>query len=181
MAIIVNHTHTVAVSAELAWRTLHEQLPAMAPWLPHVARIEVLKERPISDRRSSRDYAWHVQDDVVPGIAKPFLRDHMQALHSTTLWHHDQQQVELQFYLDTVPGLLDCSGHFALIEEGEGTLITLQAEITIQPDRLPGLPSLVGKGIRPTVERVVEDALRPALEALPEALEQLLAQTESPV
>ena len=177
MAIVVNHTHRVAAAPALAWSTLHEQLPDMAPWLPHVARIEVLKEQPISERRSARDYAWHVQDDIVPAVAKPFLRDHMQALHSSTLWHHDQQQVELQFFLDTVPGLLDCHGHFALIEDDGGTLVTLQAEIIILPEKLPGLPALVGKGIRPTVERVVEDALRPALEALPEALESLLAET----
>lgn len=176
MAIAVNHTHTVAVPPDLAWTTLHTRLPDMAPWLPHVDRIEVLKEQSISERRTSRDYSWHVEDDLVPAIAKPFLREHMQALHSATLWHHDQQQVELQFYVDTAPGLLDCSGHFALIPEGDNTLMTLQAEIVILPEKLPGLPALVGKGIRPTVERVVEDALRPALESLPEALEQLLIQ-----
>lgn len=176
MAISIHHTHRLAAPPLQAWESLHRDLPSLAPWLPHVDRIEVLKEQPISERRSARDYAWHVEEQIVPAVAKPFLREHMQALHSSTLWHHDQRQVELQFFLDTVPGLLDCHGHFALIDDDGGTLITLQANIVILPEKLPGLPGLVGKGIRPTVERVVEEALRPALEALPEALEQLLAR-----
>ena len=176
MAISIHHTHSLAAAPAQAWHVLHENLPALAPWLPHVTRIEILKEQALSERRSARDYAWHVDEKIIPAVAKPFLREHVESLHSTTLWYHDQHQVELHFYLDTVPGLLDCHGHFALIESPEGTLMTLQAEIVIQPEKMPRLPALVGRSIRPTVEGVVEDALRPALEALPEALEQLLAQ-----
>ena len=176
MAISIHHTHTLTTPPQQAWQLLHDNLPALAPWLPHVTRIDVLKEQVISERRSARDYAWHVDEQIIPAVAKPFLREHLEALHSASLWHHDQHQVELHFYLDTVPGLLDCHGHFALLADPAGTLMTLQAEIMIQPEKLPRLPALVGRSIRPTVERVVEDALRPALEALPEALEALLAR-----
>lgn len=174
MAIAVRHQHIIPVAMDQAWQVFNTQLVDLSPWLPHVARISLLKEQPLSERRMALDYAWHVEEQVIPGVAKPFLRDHLDQLHSATLWHHDQHLVEFRFYLDSVTGLLDCEGCFRMTEHSDGTCMDVQGDIQIHPHKLPGVPALVGRTIRPTVERVVDDALRPALSALPGALHQLI-------
>lgn len=179
MTVDINHTHVLDVAMEDAWDNLHAHLPQLAPWLPHVANIEILKEQPISERRSSREYAWHVDEQVVPTVAKPFVKDHLEALHSHTLWHHDQYMVELRFYLDTVPGLLDCEGQCLFTVEEGRIVATISASIEIYPEKLPGVPAILGRSIRSAVEDVVEDAIRPPLEALPNALDNFL-QTLKP-
>lgn len=174
VTIELHFEQVIPVPRELAWRAFHEEIEALAPWLPHVEHIRVLTRRTQGGGPCRFEHVWGLDPSVIPQAARPFLGDVLRELRSSTLWHHDLHHVDFRFFLDSVEDLVECDGRFLLESDGEHTRITISAELEIYPHVLPGVPKFLGKTVRPAVKRVIEETLSPTLEALPDALTRLM-------
>lgn len=175
MTMELHFERVIPVPRDAAWRVFHDNIEALAPWLPHVEHIRVLGRQAAGERQSRFEHAWGLDQAVIPGVARPFLGDLLRELRSSTCWHHDHHQVEFEFFLDTIEGLVECDGRFVLQSDEGGTRITITAKLEVYPHVLPGVPKLLSKTVRPAVKRVVEETISPTLQALPDALLRLMA------
>ena len=48
-----------------------------------------------------------------------------------------------------------CKGKNLFEELGEQTLLTISFELTIRPEKIPGIPSFIVKGIVPKIEQLI--------------------------
>lgn len=173
MTMELRFEQVIPVPREDAWRAFHEDIEALAPWLPNVEHIRVLGRTPEGQRQSRFEHAWGLEQSVIPAVARPFLGDLLQELRSSTLWHHDKHHVDFRFFLDTMEELVECDGRFILETDQGHTRITITARMEVYPHLLPGVPKLLARTVRPAVKRVVEETISPTLQALPDALVHL--------
>lgn len=177
MTMNLRFEQVIPIRRTEAWRAFHEEIEALAPWLPHVEHIRVLGGRPEGEQQSRHEHAWGLDQTVIPAVARPFIGDLLRELRSSTLWHHEHHRVDFRFFIESMEELVECEGQFLLDSDGDHTRITITARLEVHPHLLPGVPRLLGKTVRPAVKRVVEEALTPTLQALPDALRRLV-QTE---
>lgn len=146
-----------------------EELP---PWLPGIQRIDVTRFEKPSAHVAQVDYKWHVQNAIVPPLIRPFLRDNMDHIRSTTTWCAQRRVVEFEFFHDDYREWFDCHGTFTLVETGQDRMrIDIHALLQPYPERVPGLPRWLARKGMPLIEAVIGNIIRPSLLALPDALQ----------
>jgi hypothetical protein len=173
MTIALHFDQVITVDLDAAWQSLHADLCRLHVGLPNVRHIRELERSDSSAAPARIDYAWGIEQSVVPAVARPFLRDLLDEVRSDTHWHHDDRRVEFLFYSEGLRELFSCRGYFLLADQGRHTRMQIIAELDVTPHELPGVPKLLSRSIMPAVERVVRDVIGPSLQALPEALQNL--------
>ena len=173
MTIALHFDQVISIDLDAAWQSLHEDLCRLHAGLPNVRHIRELERRDSRVTPAQIDYAWGIDQAVVPAVARPFLRDLLDEVRSDTHWHHDDRRVEFLFYSEGLRELFSCRGCFLLADQGQHTRMQIIAELEVSPHELPGVPKLLSRTIMPAVERVVRDVISPSLEALPAALQNL--------
>ena len=173
MTIALHFDQVIRIDLDAAWQSLHEDLCRLHAGLPNVRHIRELARRDGGGTPAQIDYAWGIEQDVVPAVARPFLRDLLDEVRSDTHWHHDHRRVEFLFYSEGLRELFSCQGRFLLADQGDHTRMQIIAELEVSPHELPGVPKLLSRTIMPAVERVVRDVISPSLQALPSALQNL--------
>lgn len=173
MTIALHFDQVITVDLDAAWQSLHEDLCRLHAGLPNVRHIRELERSGTAAAPARIDYAWGIDQAVVPTVARPFLRDLLDEVRSDTHWHHDDRRVEFLFYSEGLRELFSCRGYFLLADQGRHTRMQVIAELDVTPHELPGVPKLLSRTIMPAVERVVRDVISPSLEALPVALQNL--------
>lgn len=182
MSIKLHFQQTIAVDPQQAWQSLHDDLCLLSAGLPNVHEIRERQRRAAAVGPAAIDYIWSIERQVVPAAARPFLRSLLDEVCADTLWHPGERRVEFLFYSEQMNSLFSCRGHFLLtaapLDSDVGTQMTISANLDVAPDQLPGVPKLLARSIMPAVERSVRDVIGPSLEALPEALYQLIHQRQ---
>lgn len=145
-----------------------EKLP---PWLPSIDKIEITRFELAAAHQASVDYKWYLDNTIVPVLLRPFLKQNMDHICSTTLWCAQRRVVEFEFYHAAYRDLFDCKGTFSLLEHSHSAMrIEIYAELNPYPERMPGLPVWVAKRSLPLIEKLIGDILKPSLLALPAAV-----------
>lgn len=176
MTIALHFEQVIAVDLDEAWHSLHHDLCLLSAGLPNVRHIRELSRLGAADSAGQAHYAWGIEHGLVPGVARPFLKNLLDEVRSDTHWHEGTRQVEFLFYTEGMPELFRCEGRFLLHSHNSGTVMRIIGDLDVAPHELPGVPKLLARSIMPTVERVVRDAISPSLEALPTALDILIQQ-----
>lgn len=160
------------VYSAFLWRM--SELP---PWLPGIQRIDVTRFETPAEHVAHVDYKWHVDSAVVPPLLRPFLREHMDHIRSSTVWCAQRRVVDFEFFHEDYRELFDCRGTFTLVELAADSMrIDIDAELRPYPERVPGVPRWLARKGLPLIETTIGNIIRPSLLALPTAL-QTIAST----
>lgn len=170
-------TDEIGFPRDVVYAAVRDRVEELVDQLPNIDRIEVL-ERRIEGEVHHYVKRWTASASEVPALLRPAIKpeylqwvDHAtwDGAAYTTAWHHD---------LEFLRGALTARGLNRYIDEGDVTLIELEGEFTIHPERLTFLPGPVARKIAPALERFVVELVKPNLRSTNQAIERWLEEQE---
>lgn len=171
--LIRHHAH-IPFPVAAVYDTFLRRMDELPPWLPGIQRIDITRFEMPAAHSAQVDYKWHVHNAVVPPLLRPFLRDNMDHIRSTTRWCAQRRVVDFEFFHDDYRELFDCRGTFTLVELCPDSMrIDIDAELTPYPERVPGVPRWLARKGLPLIETTIGNIIRPSLLALPTALQTI--------
>lgn len=163
---------------DLVYPAVRDRVEDLIAYLPNVDSIELLDSSVDGDVRRFVK-RWQASATEIPALLRPLIKpeyltwvDHAtwNAAEYTTAWHHDLAFLE---------GALTARGVNRYFDEGDVTVIELEGEFTIHPERLTFLPGPVARKLAPAMERFVVELLKPNLKSTNQAIEQWLEEQEA--
>jgi hypothetical protein len=170
----IDETQTLTHPARLVFETLRDKTPELASIMPNVESVAVLERReepPIVHLYNK----WQATNDDVPGIIRPFVKKDLLSWYDRAAW--DESGLLCRWQLESVVGrdCFTCSGTTRITEVGEGSSVfTINAELRVDPDHVPGVPRFLGRKIQEPLERFIGATIRPNLTKIASAVQRFL-------
>jgi hypothetical protein len=156
--------------AEIVYPLVRDQMVKLLPYLPDVDRIEVIKYERISETRVEVVNNWYAKANV-PSMIKSFVKPELFSWKDFALWKDDEFCVEYRLESFMGKGIYDARGTNYFSPAGDGkTRIRVTCDITIYPDKIPGVPSFLAKKVLPTIETTIRKIMEPNLTSLGKGL-----------
>ena len=165
----------VEAPLELVYEMLSERLTELVPFMANVAAIEELERKPGVDGAVYVLNRWRAEPGNAPAAARPFLKPEMLVWLDHADWKPATHSVAWRIEPSAFKGLFACNGQNVLSQQGAITTIRITAELTIDPTRVPGLPSFVAKRAVPPIESYLIERIRPNLASLADGVGGWLA------
>jgi len=168
---------TIAHPAEVVLDIMIEHLEAIVPYLPNIERIETLEKKASRHGRQHIIRRWEASADRLPNALRPFISTEWLAWIDDALWTPAAYKVD--WSISTKLGrLYDCSGTNYIEPDPKApdkrTRIRITGNLTVYPDRVPGIPALLSKRLAPIVERFVVGLITPNLTSVAQGLDRYL-------
>jgi hypothetical protein len=170
---------TIPYPADVVLEIMIQRIEVIVPYLPHIERIDTLETKQSRDGHYRIIRRWEGSKDTLPATLRPFISNEWLAWTDTALWSPAEHKVD--WSLSTKLGhMYDCSGTNYIEPDpkapGKHTRIRIAGNLTVYPDRVPGIPSLLSKRLTPLVERFIIDMITPNLTAVGNGIDRYLRQ-----
>lgn len=158
---------------ELVFTTIRDRLPDILPYLPNVDEIEVLESHDDGEIRRCVK-RWAGSSDEIPAVVRPLIRpDILQWIDHAT-WDQGRWQVDWWHEMGVLPGAISAKGTNRFEADGDITIISMEGDFTIHPERLTFVPQIVARRAAPALERFIIGRVKPNLRATNEAVAAFL-------
>jgi hypothetical protein len=161
---------------EVAFRAYRDELPQFVPHLPNVKSIEVKETENNVDGVATRTRKLNVwrANVSIPSVAQAFLKPDMIAWDDHALWDEADWtcawRTEPHFFRDRI----QCAGKNRYIPDGDGVILEIRGDLTIDAKGAPGVPRLLASSVGAAVEKFVVALLVPNLTSVSKGLEGYL-------
>lgn len=166
----------VTYKAELVLETMIERMQDIVPFLLSVESIETREKETLPDGRIRVVRYWQGKPDSAPAAVRPFVTKEHLGWIDTAIWTPSEFKVD--WTLSTsMSKFYTCSGTNSFgphPKNPETTLVRISGDLEIFADKLPGVPSFIGKRIAPQVEKFVVNMITPNLVELAPGLQGYL-------
>ncbi len=172
----MNFEYREEVSHPIAqvYPALRDRLVEIPAYMPELDRIDELSREHEGDGLIRIVNEWHGNSRSAPKAVRPFVTKSMTIWRDYALWHDAEQRVEWRFETNHFETLYSCEGVNYIEENGAGTRIRLTGTLTVYPERVPGVPKLLARRLKPAVEKFLVGMVTPNLAILPKAVQALL-------
>jgi hypothetical protein len=168
--------------AGLIVETMIERLEVVVPFLDNVERIETLERTPLDEGRVRVVRRWQGTLASVPRAVRPFVSEALLAWIDTAVWTREPGRVEWS-HATCAASFVDlyrCAGtNFFEPDPGDPlhrTRIRITGQLDVHPDRLPGVPGFLARGLAPQVEAFIVGLITPNLTGLAGGLQRYFDQ-----
>lgn len=153
---------------DIVYPLVRDEMDKIVPFLPDIDRIEIISRELRDDGRISLINQWHAHQNSVPAIARKFVKPEMFSWKDYALWDDDNYSVDFRLESLIANDLFDAQGtnYFGPTDEEGKTLLRVQCDITLYPERFPGIPKFLARKIQPTVEAILKKMIGPNLTSL---------------
>jgi len=169
-----NKSNKVSHPAAAILDLMINRMEEIVPFLPNVEGIELREREDLPDGRIRIVRHWQGAASNVPAPLRPFVSTEMLGWTDTALWHPSEYKVEWEMSTN-LSAFYECSGtnYFEPYpkQEDAATRVRVTGELTIFPNKLPGVPSFLGSRLAPQVEKFVVALLTPNMEDLAKGLQ----------
>lgn len=117
---------------------------------------------------------WRGASSDVPAPVRPLLSAENLSWIDRASWDGGRWRVDWEITLNALPEAVTARGFNTFLEEGDETIIQMNGEFIIHPDRVPGVPSFVARAAAPALERFVVGLLQPNLRRSNQAVQQYI-------
>jgi hypothetical protein len=163
--------------AALVLDTMIERMEDIVPFLPSVDAIDLKSREDQPDERIHIVRRWQGSIEQAPRAVRPFLKRETLAWIDDAFWRPADFAVDWTL-LTSQAGLYECSGTNRMEpdprEPETTTLMTIEGELRVYPERLPGVPRLIARRLAPTVEAFVIKLIAPNLTEVAKGLQGYL-------
>jgi hypothetical protein len=166
-------TDEIPFPRETVFRTHRDKLVEIVPYLPNVQSIVVesrVEQGPVVQLVN----LWAGTADDVPAVIRPLIKPELLTWIDRATWDESKWRCDWDIQLTALPDAITARGYNLMREEDGETIIQMQGEFTIHPDRVPGVPAFVARAAAPTLERFVVGLLQPNLRKTNEAVKTWL-------
>jgi len=171
---IVSHPPTIVLD------TMIERMEAIVPFLPNIDSITTSSKTRLPDGRLRIVRRWQGSLNQVPLLLRPFASPEWLAWIDTALWTPAQYKVDWTHSpaLESLEAFYDCSGTNFFEphpdEPDKMTRMRITGALEVYPQRLPGVPQLLGQRLAPQIESFLIGLVTPNLTALAHGLQRYL-------
>jgi Protein of unknown function (DUF2505) len=157
--------HADAVLAhprQVVYETYRDRLPELTSYLPNVDKILVLENRREGDILHLVN-EWVARAEI-PKVVRAFIKPEMLRWKDIATWHDDDHSVDWRFEMAFMREQVDVRGHNRFVRVGDDRArVEIRGTLTIDGNRIPGVPRLVGRRIAPQIEKFVLALVTPNL------------------
>jgi hypothetical protein len=158
---------------DVVYQAYRDRLPEMVHYLPNVSHIDVLQSRREGDVLHLLN-EWHASAEI-PSIARRVIKPEMLRWNDIAAWHDDGRYVQWRFEMAFMRDQVDVRGRNAFVELGpDRTMVQIRGTLTIDGERFPGLPKMIGRRAAPQIEKFVVSLVEPNLRKTAEAVQRFL-------
>lgn len=147
---------------ELVFRTQRDRLHTMVDRMPNVSSI-VTESRVEEGDIVSLVNIWTGSADDIPGVIRPLLKKEYLTWVDKARWDAGKWRCDWEITLGILSDAITAKGYNLFEDEGDETVIRMFGEFEVHPDKVPGVPTLVARGAKGTLERFVVGLVEPNL------------------
>jgi hypothetical protein len=151
---------------EVVYATLRDDLPKLVPFLDNVSAIAELERKPGTAGKTHVLNRWRADAGNVPSAVRPFLKPEMLEWLDHAEWDDTGRHVDWWIEPPTFKDLYRCQGRNSVEERGSSAAIVIRAKLTLDPDKIPGVPGFLARKVAPAVEGYMVERIRPNLAGL---------------
>lgn len=163
--------------AKLILETMIERMEAIVPFLDNIESIETQSRTDLPDGRIKIVRRWQGTADAIPSALRPFVSTDLMGWIDTAHWTPSEYKVEWAQSMcsASVAQLYECSGinYFEPDPDApeDATRMRVTGDLAVFADRLPGVPSFIGRRLAPQFESFIVSLLTPNLLGLAKGLQ----------
>ena len=106
---------------------------------------------------------WAGAASDVPAVIRPLVKPELLTWVDRATWDSSKWRTDWDIQLNALADAVTARGFNTFLEEDGETIIQMQGEFVIHPDRVPGVPAFVARAAAPALERFVVGLLEPNL------------------
>jgi len=172
--MIIQGNEKLTHPAQLVFETMRDRTPDLVAILPNIEGVEVLsrEEQPPLVKLYNR---WQGAQSDVPAVVRPFVKKELISWFDRAAWN--EETLSCQWEIEAVVGrdCFSCKGHTVITPQGDDrSEFELKGELTIDPDRVPGVPRFLARKLRGPLERFIAKAISPNLTSIASAVQKYL-------
>ncbi len=168
-----NLVDEISYERELVFATHRDKLLELIDYLPNVDDVQIdSREEDAGIVRLVN--VWKGSSTDIPGPLRPVLKPELLTWADRATWDQNRWRVDWEITLSALPEAVTARGHNTFHDEGDDTVIQMNGEFVLHPDKVKGVPAFVAKRIAPTLERFVVGLLQPNLKQSNAAVERYL-------
>jgi len=161
--------------AAQVFATIRDALPEILPLLPSVESVERERAEAEGAARVHIVQVWQADIRDVPAVARPFVNREYLRWRDVAVWDEPSLTCTWEFHTMHFDRLYECRGvnYFEAVSP-DLTRLRLTGSIDVHPERVPGVPRLLARSIRPRIEAFLVGHAEPNLRELPRAVQSYL-------
>jgi len=169
------HTAKVSHPPDLVIELLSGRMQEIVPFLVNVDRIEMQERSDQPEGRIRIVSRWYATEQSIPAAIRPFFSKELMSWTDNALWTPGEHKVDWEMST-RFSDFFHAGGtnYYEPADGGAATDITITGNLTVYPDRLPGMPAFLAERLKPQVERFVIELIAPNLTDVAMGLQEYL-------
>lgn len=151
---------------QVVYETVRDRLPLLVPHMDNVSAIHELERKPGATGQWQVLNRWRADPGQVPSAVRSFLKPEMLEWLDRATWHDAQTAVDWTIEPNAFKGLYHCHGRNQFVADGAGTRLVITGSLSLDPSKVPGLPTILAKRLVPTIEDYLVERIKPNLASL---------------
>ena len=153
----------VPLTPDQLFTLLRDDMPDLVPFLHDVEGIDVLQREENGDDVHIINL-WRGSNSTVPSAARRFIKPEMLSWKDHAHWSTERREASWRLEPHVAAGIFECTGTTRVVVEGDHARIEIQGDLQIHADRVPGVPRLIARKLRPTIEQAILKQIQPNME-----------------
>lgn len=170
--------HVQGAELNTVYEIIRDRLPELVPFMDNVSAIETV-ERSDGANGPHLLNRWRADAGQVPAAARKFIKPEMLEWLDHADWNDGEHYVDWTIESAVFKGMYTCKGRNRIIADGDNVKIVISGDITVDPKRVPGLPSFLAKKVLPAVESYLIGRMKPNMASLGTGVQRFLAAGNS--
>lgn len=133
--------------------------------------LERIEEGPLVRMKSS----WTARVDALPGFLKAMVPGGIGWIDNA-VWNKDKHRADWRHEFPLFGDAVDNRGFTTFEEDGDETIIQVQGEFTLYPDRFRFVPAALARRLAPSIEQLVVGQLETSLRRTNEVVARYLEE-----
>ena len=154
---------SLAAPRSEVWKTYRDELMNIGKTMPAVESIETLS-REKNGKIVRLENKWIISGNI-PKAIRNVIPKNLLTYKDIAVWDESKMICFFEEEPFDGSGIYYCKGQNVFEESEKGTILTIKLELTIYPEKIPGIPSFLIRPIISNIEKFVSREVAKNLEA----------------
>lgn len=168
----INSESRIPYPQEQVFLAYRDRMPEIAEFIPDIKEIKVVS-REDGDGTVTLHNEW-ASDSEVPAVVSKIIKPEHLRWDDYATWHDDGCYAEWQLKTRAFTEAVTCSGRTEVVADGDGCIVRLKGDLTIELKEIKGVPSFLAKRLAPQVEKFIVALVTPNLKQVNASIERFL-------
>ena len=174
----INVSEPLPLSVDEVFHLLRDDMPSLVPFLFDIERIQVTDRRE-EDERVHIVNLWFGDMSKVPGAIRKFVKQDLFSWKDHATWTTSTTAATWRLEPRVGAKAFECSGTTRIHAEGEQTMLSMDIDLLIHPENVPGVPKFLARKFRPQIEAAIEKQITPNMKHLAVSIRRYAASKAS--